>query len=325
MNDVNKMQQKILTYINQHQLLKKEQPVLVACSGGADSVALLHLLVQMGYNCTALHCNFHLRGEESNRDEQFITTLCQQWHCPILVQHFDTTTYAQQHKLSIEMAARQLRYAWFEEVRQTTNAQAIAVAHHQDDNIETALLNLVRGTGIQGLTGMRPKNGYIVRPLLDCKRSDIEQYLQTHQISYVTDSSNLTTDYTRNKIRLQLIPLLNSINPSFEGVMATNMQNFKATERIYARYVAQQKKIWYQEKEGKIIINLSGLKEQMEAESLLYEWIKDFKIHPAEISKILHAQTGKHFVNKHCSMEVKRSPVKGNKILIIEDLRANKA
>lgn len=314
------MQQKVLTYISQHQLLSVQQPVLVACSGGADSVALLHILLQAGYPCTALHCNFHLRGNESNRDETFITQLCASWNCPILVQHFDTQTYATQHKLSIEMAARKLRYTWFEEVRQATKAQAIAVAHHQDDNIETALLNLIRGTGIQGLTGMRPQNGYIVRPLLDCKRSDIEQYLQAHQISYVTDSSNLTTDYTRNKIRLQLIPLLNSINPSFEGVMATNMQNFKATERIYARYVAQQKKIWYQEKEGKIIINLSGLKEQMEAESLLYEWIKDFKIHPAEVSKILHAQTGKRFENKHCIMQVKRSPVKGNKILIINKL-----
>ena len=314
------MIEKVRTYIEREIGLEPQSNILVALSGGADSVALTLILKELGYNVHALHCNFHLRGEESNRDEQFITTLCEQWHCPILVQHFDTTTYAQQHKLSIEMAARQLRYAWFEEVRQATNAQAIAVAHHQDDNIETALLNLIRGTGIQGLTGMRPQNGYIVRPLLDCKRSDIEQYLQAHQISYVTDSSNLTTDYTRNKIRLQLIPLLNSINPSFEGVMATNMQNFKATERIYARYVAQQKKIWHQEKEGKIIINLSGLKEQMEAESLLYEWIKDFKIHPAEVGKILHAQTGKRFENKHCIMQVKRSPVKGYKMLIITKL-----
>lgn len=318
------MQQKVHSYIQQYQLLHPQQPILVACSGGADSVALLHILLQAGYDCTVLHCNFHLRGEESVRDEKFITALCHQWNCPILVQHFDTTAYASQHKLSIEMAARELRYTWFESVRQEKQAQAIAVAHHQDDNIETALLNLVRGTGIQGLTGMRPQNGYIVRPLLEVKRAEIEAYLKERNIDYVTDSTNLETDFTRNKIRLQLIPLLNSINASFEQVMPTNIKNFRAVERIYARYVAQQKKIWYQEKEDCIVINLSGLQEQLEAETLLYEWIKHFKIHPAEVGKILHAQTGKRFENKHCIMQVKRSPVKGNKILIIEDLRTNK-
>ena len=113
------MQQKVLSYIQQHRLLIPEQPVLVACSGGADSVALLHILLQAGYTCTALHCNFQLRGEESNRDERFITELCQQWNCPIRVQHFDTTAYACQHKLSIEMAARELRYTWFETDRKS--------------------------------------------------------------------------------------------------------------------------------------------------------------------------------------------------------------
>ncbi len=318
------MQQKVQLYIEQHQLLHPNQPVLVACSGGADSVALLHILLQRGYNCTALHCNFHLRGEESTRDEKFITQLCQQWECPLMVQHFDTESYAKENKLSIEMAARELRYTWFESVRQELQAQAIAVAHHQDDNIETALLNLVRGTGIQGLTGMRPQNGYIVRPLLGVKRCDIEAYLKDKNIGYVTDSTNLETDFTRNKIRHQLIPLLESINPSFLQVMPTNMQNFRATERIYARYVAQQKKIWYRKQANQIHINLSGLKEQLEAETLLYEWVKEFKIHPAEISKILHAQTGKRFENKHCVMQIKRSPTKGYKLLVIEDLRANK-
>lgn len=318
------MQQKVLSYLEQHQLLTLQQPVLVACSGGADSVALLHILLQAGFTCTALHCNFHLRAEESNRDEAFLAHLCEQWNCPLIVQHFDTQAYAATHKLSIEMAARELRYTWFEEVRKEKQAQAIAVAHHEDDNIETCLLNLIRGTGIQGLTGMRPKNGYIVRPMLGVKRTEIEHYLAANGIEFVTDSSNLTTDYTRNKIRHQLIPLLNSIQPSFEQIMPTNMQNFKAAERIYARYVAQQKKIWYQEKEGKVIINLSGLREQLEAETLLYEWIKMYKIHPAEVSKILHAQTGKRFENKHCIMEVKRSPVKGNKMLIIETLRTDK-
>lgn len=309
---------KVDTYIKQHQLLTPQATVLVACSGGADSVALLHVLMQLGYTCIALHCNFHLRQEESNRDQQFVENLCQQWQCACLVTHFDTTGYAQAHKIGIELAARNLRYQWFEEQLQSTQAQAIAVAHHQDDNIETSLLHLIRGTGIQGLTGMKPKNGHIIRPFLDITRADIEQYLNAHHIAYVTDSTNLQTDYTRNKIRHQLIPLLQEINASFCQVMPTNMQNFRATERIYARYVAQQKKIWFQEKEDKILINLTGLKEQLEAETLLFEWIKEFKIHPAEVGKILHAQTGSRFANKFCTMQVKRHPSKGYKCLIIE-------
>ncbi|MBQ2025052.1 MAG: tRNA lysidine(34) synthetase TilS [Paludibacteraceae bacterium] len=311
---------KVETYIAQHQLLLPQATVLVACSGGADSVALLHVLMQLGYTCVALHCNFHLRQEESNRDQAFVESLCKTWNCACHVTHFDTQHYAKNHKIGIELAARELRYTWFEEQRQATGAQAIAVAHHQDDNIETSLLHLIRGTGIQGLTGMKPQNGYIIRPFLGITRADIEQYLQDNGTAYVTDSTNLQTDYTRNKIRHQLIPLLQEINPSFCQVMPTNIQNFRATERIYARYVAQQKKIWYQEKEDEIIINLTGLKEQLEAETLLFEWIKDFKIHPAEVGKILHAQTGKRFENKHCIMQVKRSPVKGYKMLIITKL-----
>ncbi len=318
------MQAQIATYIHQHQLLLPNQLVLVACSGGADSVALLRILLDLNYPCHVLHCNFHLRGDESLRDEQFVRQLCEQWACPLSVKHFDTEAYATDNKLSIETAARELRYAWFEQMRQESQAQAIAVAHHEDDNIETCLLHLIRGTGIQGLTGMKPKNGFVVRPMLPCKRKDIEAYLSGQGIEYVTDSSNLQTNYTRNKIRHCLIPLLQEINPSFLQIMPGNMQNFRATEHIYARYVAQQKKIWYQQKEGQILINLDGLKQQIEAETLLFEWIKEFKIHPAEIGKILHAQTGKRFENKCCKMLVKRSPAKGYKILIIEDLRTNK-
>ena len=318
------MQNRVLSYIQQHQLITSTQPVLVACSGGADSVALLRILLDLNYPCIALHCNFHLREEESNRDEAFVQQLCAQWGCKLLIKHFNTLDFAKEQKLSIETAARNLRYEWFEEVRQAENAEAIAVAHHEDDNIETSLLHLIRGTGIQGLTGMKPRNGQVIRPLLGVKRTDIEAYLQAKGIEFVTDSTNLQAACTRNKIRLQLLPLLESINPSFMQVMPTNIDNFKAVDNIYQRYVTQQKKIWYQEKEGTIFINLTGLQQQLEASTLLYEWIKDFKIHPAEVSKILYAQTGKRFENKYCKMLIKRSPVKGYKTLIIEDLRADK-
>ena len=163
----------VRTYIEKQQLLSSDGPVLVGLSGGADSVALLALLVQLDYPCVALHCNFHLRGDESVRDEQFAREMARTLDVPFYKIDFDTTAYGVEHHLSIEMAARELRYNWFEEMRLRLGAQAIAVAHHRDDSVETVLMNLVRGTGIRGVGGIRPKNGYVVRPLLAVSRSEI--------------------------------------------------------------------------------------------------------------------------------------------------------
>ena len=194
-------------------MLEKNKPVLVCVSGGADSVALLDVLLRAGYTCVAAHCNFHLRGEESNRDEAFVRTLCNRLNVPLEVQAFDTAGYAQEHGLSIEMAARELRYRWFDEAAQAHGCQAIAVAHHQNDQAETLLLNLRRGTGIRGLAGMRPlspnpmapESVPVVRPLLCTTRDYIEHYLRDkrHQ-DWVTDSTNSDTAITRNAIREQL-------------------------------------------------------------------------------------------------------------------------
>ena len=164
-------------YIRRHHLLKDDGKYLVALSGGADSVCLLLLLHQMGYRVEACHCNFHLRGEESDRDEAFCTDLCQQLSVPIHRIHFDTREYAALHKESIELAARNLRYRYFRQLRQDIGADAICVAHHQDDSVETVLINLLRGTGIKGLRGILPVNGDIVRPLLSASRNDILEYL----------------------------------------------------------------------------------------------------------------------------------------------------
>ena len=199
---------KVEIFIEEHGLLEHGDKVLVAISGGADSVALLVALRKLGYTCEAIHCNFHLRGEESNRDEQFTKELCDRLGVTLHTVHFDTKAYAHERGISIEMAAREQRYAAFEEHRTATGAKAIAVAHHRDDSAETMLLNLIRGTGIKGLRGIRPRNGYIVRPLLCVGRNDILDYLKWREEEYVTDSSNLTCDYTRNRIRLEVIPLM---------------------------------------------------------------------------------------------------------------------
>ncbi len=186
---------------------------LVALSGGADSVALLCLLHDGGSDIEALHCNFHLRGEESERDERFVSDLCKRLNIPLHIQHFETKSYAEAQGISIEMAARQLRYAWFEEERIARKADRIAVAHHLDDQAETVLLNLIRGTGLRGLAGMHRTNGHIVRPLLTYPKSELLQYLQERGQNFVTDSTNEERDALRNRLRLDVIPLLRQLNP----------------------------------------------------------------------------------------------------------------
>lgn len=194
----------VRTYIQSHGLLSGSAPVLVALSGGADSVCLLHMLRELGYPVIAAHCNFHLRGEESDRDEQFVRTMCEALGVRLLVQSFSTTQYASEHGVSIEMAARELRYAWFEEQRKETGAEAICVAHHKNDQAETLLLNLKRGTGFRGLEGMKPRNGFIVRPLLCLTKAQIMAYCEAHHYPFVTDSTNADTRIRRNAIRALL-------------------------------------------------------------------------------------------------------------------------
>ena len=207
------MLRRVRGYIAKHELLSDGKPVLVAVSGGADSVALLDVLLRAGYECIAAHCNFHLRGEESNRDEQFVRTLCAERQVTLYVEHFDTAAYARTHNMGIELAARELRYAWFGRLAEETGCQAIAVAHHQNDQAETVLMNLRRGAGLRGLAGMRPKspNAYsqnnipVVRPLLCTTRDYIEYYLcSIRKQNWVTDSTNTDTTIPRNAIREQL-------------------------------------------------------------------------------------------------------------------------
>lgn len=227
------MRHKIAQFIEKNSLLPIGGKVIVALSGGADSVALLTILHSLGYRCSAVHCNFNLRGEESMRDENFVRNLCQRLGTALKVVNFDTLEYAREKKISIEMAARELRYNLFEEERLEQQADAVAVAHHRDDCAETLLLNLIRGTGIRGLHGIRPRNGHIVRPMLCVGRKEIINFLKSIGETYVTDSSNLTTDYTRNKIRLELLPLMQEINPSIHQTLYETALRLSQTESIY--------------------------------------------------------------------------------------------
>ena len=306
--------EKVAQYINRKQLLQPTDKVLVALSGGADSVALLRLLQASGYDCEAAHCNFHLRGAESDRDEAFVRQLCVKQQVPLHTVHFDTARTAEERHISIEMAARELRYGWFEEIRQKINADAIAVAHHQDDSVETLLLNLIRGTGINGLRGIRPKNGHIVRPLLCLERKEIISYLNRIGQDYVTDSTNLQDEYTRNKIRLNLLPLMQEINPSVKNSLIETSNHLNDVATIYNKVIAEAK--------TRIItpegIRINALLDEPAPEAFLFETLHPLGFNSAQIKDIansLHGQSGKQFVSKEWRV------IKDRNLLLLETIQ----
>ena len=284
------MLRRVSTYIRQRGLLQKDKPVLVALSGGADSVSLLDVLLRAGYTCVAAHCNFHLRGEESNRDEAFVRDLCKQMNVELEVTDFDTIEYTRTHEVSIEVAARELRYRWFDEMARKHGCQAVCVAHHQNDQAETILLNLKRGTGIRGLAGMRPVSANpivpesvpIVRPLLCTTRGYIEHYLKDKRhLNWVTDSTNSDTSITRNAIREQL-----------KNYSKTEIEHMAQTAEYMQGYVDM----------------IEGNKSREEGIARLYEQLREYNF--AEIDKIYDAlqkgEGGKTFTSKTHQATIKK-------------------
>lgn len=291
----NMFRQKISRSINEKHLFAPADKIIVALSGGADSVALLRVLLLEGYTCIAAHCNFHLRGEESDRDENFVRTLCSKLNVPLQVVHFDTTGYASQKGISIEMAARELRYEWFEQIRTEVGAKVVAVAHHRDDSVETFLLNLVRGTGINGLKGIAAVNGTIVRPLLDVSREEILEFLKNLQQDYVTDSTNLQDEYTRNKLRLNVIPLLKEINPSVCESISETARRLCDVEAVY-REAIKAACLRVTEGEGRFCI--SRIIKETAPLAVLFELLYPYGFNAAQLKDIyrsLEAESGRLF------------------------------
>lgn len=284
----------VRAYIDKHRLLSASDKVLVGLSGGADSVALLSVLVKLGYTCIALHCNFHLRGEESVRDEKFAQAFADKLHVPLYKIDFKTEQYAHENHLSIEMAARELRYAWFEDMRIRLQAQAIAVAHHRDDSIETLLMNLVRGSGIRGLVGIRPRNQYVIRPLLGVSRKEILAWLEEQQYTYVTDSTNLSDAYTRNFIRLRVLPLLEEINPSVRQTLSRTADHLSAAETIYLSVLEKaHQELWVKDK-----LSIEKLMQYPSPETILYELLQPFGFSrqvASDVFRSLEGESGKVF------------------------------
>ena len=267
----------------------KEKKYIVALSGGADSVCLLLKMLDEGRHVEAAHCNFHLRGAESDRDESFVVSLCSRLGVPLHRAHFDTREYASLHKVSIEMAARTLRYDYFEKLRRDIGAEAILVAHHRDDNVETVLMNMVRGTGIRGVAGIRPRNGHILRPLLDMSRSDIEAYLRERGETYVTDSTNLEDEATRNKFRLNVVPLLRTINPRASENIHSTSKHLAEAERIVEWAVSMAREEIITSQGDDLIIDVPRLEAFVSPEYLLNDICRDYGFSTSQIADMSEA------------------------------------
>ena len=282
-------------HINQNLSFLNKSRLLIAISGGLDSVVLTHLCHQLKLNIALAHCNFNLRGNESDGDEEFVLQLAEDLDLEVFIESFETEDYAKTYKLSTQMAARELRYNWFEELAEQLNFDFILTAHHADDNLETFLINLSRGTGLDGLMGIPEVNNKIVRPLLTFSREDIETYAKTNKLTWREDSSNASNKYLRNKLRHDVIPVLKEINPFL-------LQNFESTQNhlqdskqiIEDTIVRIQKKAVYVDNDNVIRLSIKKLKKLSNPKAYLFELLKDFNFTEwDDVTNLLDAQSGK--------------------------------
>lgn len=286
------------------------RPVGVALSGGADSVALLSLLVSLGYRCVALHCNFHLRGAESDRDERHASSIAGALGTPLEIAHMDVPERRKLTRESIEMACRSLRYEWFGEKARDLGLQAIAVAHHRDDQIETFFLNLLRGSGARGLAAMKPRNGIIVRPLLGVSRDQIERYLNDKGLHYVTDSTNHSDEFRRNRLRNRVIPLINELFPGASDAITRSVNNLRGQARLLDQ-AADYFRDRYMNADGSIALEplIDGEPHPSE---VLYELLSPMGLNRSTTDDIIrsHASSGREFRGKSCRYRLERGVLK---------------
>lgn len=281
------MQKIVEEFILNKGLLTKHDKVLIAVSGGRDSIVLLFVLSQLEYNIEVAHCNYKLRGEESEKDEQFVKNLCEQLKVPFHQKSFNTKKLAQEEGVSIQMKARDLRYDWFENLKVNLKIDRIAIAHHLDDQLETILINLTRGTGIKGLRGMKAKRGDIIRPLLCVSRDEINDYLYAKHIAFREDSSNASGKYFRNKIRHQIIPVLKEINPSLFKAVSNTTDRLINVEEKWENYY----NVWLKAlvtKKGKTIISFDAA--QKDSVSFLQQFLRAKGFSYPDIDNLIAAQ-----------------------------------
>lgn len=277
-------------FIKEQELFNpQESKVLLAVSGGVDSMVMTDLFKKSGYNFAIAHCNFHLRGEESNRDETFVRQYATKNNIKLFVQSFDTYSYMDKEKKSLEMSARDLRYDWFRKIMTEHNFTHLATAHHTDDSIETFIINLLRGTGIAGLHGILPKTSNIVRPLLFVGRREIKQYAEENNIDYVEDSTNKEAKFTRNKIRHEVIPVLKEITPNFEHILAKDILRLRETEEVFRSVIDEVKKNIIKNNGNIFEISIEELKKLSPLHIYVYEILSDFGFNESNINAICEA------------------------------------
>ena len=289
------MVQRFCQFITENHLFGSEHKILLTVSGGIDSVTLCDLFSKAGFAFGMAHCNFGLRGEESDGDEAFVKKLAKKYKVPFYVEQFETQAFADKEKISIQMAARQLRYRWFEELRQKEGYSYIATAHHAGDAVETVLLNIVRGTGIAGMNGIRSKTGYVIRPLLFADREQIREYVAENQLGWREDSSNESVKYQRNYLRQEVVPLLKKLNPNLDHTLQTSVQRIGAAERVFRNYIEELKtKVWEEDKDA-AYVKLNLLPEQDRA-ALLYELLIDCNFSFSDVKSIVSVETTGKYV-----------------------------
>ncbi len=290
--------QTCIFFIEKHKLCAREDRILLTVSGGIDSMVMSDLMIRLGYKTAIAHCNFSLRGKESDGDETFVRSWAAKNDLPFYYTRFNTTTYAEERGISIQMAARDLRYQWFHSLQKEEGFDFIALGHNKNDLVETLLINLTRGTGIRGLTGIKPCNGEIIRPILFATREAIQNYAEHYGIKWREDSSNQTTKYTRNKIRHIIIPAFEEINPDFIQGIADTADRLSGIEEIFSHYMEETHNKFLIQERNRQIIPIEKLQKTGAREAILYELLRPLGFSPGIIREILttlNSTPGKQF------------------------------
>ena len=288
------MIEEFTSFITTQQLFSPQDRILLAVSGGIDSVVMLDLFAHTDYSFAVVHCNFSLRGKASEEDEMFVRTLAQNYGVPCFVKRFDTVGENEQTKESIQMTARRLRYAWFTALLQQENYQYIATAHHKNDVLETLLFNLCKGTGIAGLHGILPKSGDVIRPMLFTERKTIKAYLQEHGLSWREDSSNASVKYARNLIRLEVVPRLLKINPNLFTTLDSTLERLQGAEQMSRQHIAEVKRQSVTVKGEDVFMALAPLRREEALPLVLYELLKPYGFHYAQARTVASLMKSQH-------------------------------
>ncbi len=287
-------------FLNNNNIITRNSSFLLTVSGGIDSTVMLDVFFKLKINFAIAHCNFKLRGKESDKDQKFVKELAIKYKANFYTIDFETEKYAKDKGISTQMAARDLRYFWFEKIRSENNFDFIAVAHNKNDVAETILLNLVRGTGLKGLTGISPKNNNVIRPLLFASRDDIQNYQIQNNLKFREDSSNKKIKYKRNKIRHKVIPVLLEINPMFFDTMLQNAKRFTETYNIFNKAVIDKKSKIIVTNNNQTLININALKKESSPKTFLFEYLKPYNFTDSQLDNILSAinsESGKIFLS----------------------------